>query len=176
MGNQGPWHCPTRRVPAPRVGATAASPQSASELWQWLWALRQASSANGAMLPTCHPGAFRTARWTCCLQPNRAAPGCSRTHSAVALDEWSDPLDPAAAAQSLYGHLQRAGTRLWEVVAELEGSVAVQSPGPKPGGGAVAERLRAVLRDLDVAHEAFAGGDGVSSPPTDADTDAAAAT
>lgn len=43
-------------------------------------------------------------------------------------------------------------------------------------GGAVAERLRAVLRDLDVAHEAFAGGDGVSSPPTDADTDAAAAT
>lgn len=138
MGNQGPWHGPTRRVPAPRVGATAASPQSASELWQWLWALRQASSANGAMLPTCHPGTFRTARWTCCLQPNRAgngdggdtrgspsgcpphptplspvAPGCSRTHSAVALDEWSDPLDPAAAAQSLYGHLQRAGTRLW---------------------------------------------------------------
>lgn len=131
------WCCPTRWVPASWVGATAVSPQSAPELWQWLWALRQASSANRAMLPTCHPGTFRAARWTCCLQPNRAgngdrgdtrespvvplhptplfsiAPGCSRTHSAVALDEWSDPLDPAAAAQSLYGHLQRAGTRLW---------------------------------------------------------------
>ncbi|XP_010718818.1 rasGAP-activating-like protein 1 isoform X2 [Meleagris gallopavo] len=150
--------------------------KSAPELWQWLWALRQASSANEAMLPTCHPGTFRTARWTCCLQPNRAAAGCSRTHSAVALDEWSDPLDPAAAAQSLYGHLQRAGTRLWEVVAEPEGSVAMQSPELKLGGGAVAERLRAVLRDLDAAHEAFVRGDGVPNPPTATETDAATAT
>ncbi|XP_072206972.1 rasGAP-activating-like protein 1 isoform X1 [Excalfactoria chinensis] len=150
--------------------------KSAPELWQWLWALRHASSANGAMLPTCHPGTFRTARWTCCLQPNRAAPGCSRTHSAVALDEWSDPLDPAAAAQSLYGHLQRAATRLWELLAEPKSGAAVQSPELKLGGGAVAERLRAVLRDLDVAHEAFARGDRVSSLPTDTERDAATAT
>ncbi|XP_015733875.1 rasGAP-activating-like protein 1 [Coturnix japonica] len=148
--------------------------KSAPELWQWLWALRQASSANGAMLPTCHPGTFRTTRWTCCLQPNRAAPGCSRTHCAVALDEWSDPLDPAAAAQSIYGHLRRAGTRLWEVLAEH--SAAGQSAELEPGGGAVALRLRAVLSDLDVAHEAFARRDRGSSPPTDTEKDAATAT
>ncbi|XP_054029247.1 rasGAP-activating-like protein 1 [Dryobates pubescens] len=87
--------------------------KSAQELWQWLWALRQASSTNEAMLPTCHPGTFRAGRWTCCLQPACAAPGCSRTHGAVALGEWSEPLDPAAAAQTLYGHLRRAGARLW---------------------------------------------------------------
>ncbi|XP_032054973.1 rasGAP-activating-like protein 1 [Aythya fuligula] len=86
--------------------------KGAQELWQWLWALRQASSTNQTMLPTCHPGAFRAARWSCCLQPARTAPGCSRTHGAVALGEWSDPLDPAAAAQSLYGHLRAAGARL----------------------------------------------------------------
>lgn len=40
-----------------------------------------------------------------------AAPGCSRTHSTVVLGEWSDPLDPAAAAQTLYGHLRQAGAR-----------------------------------------------------------------
>ncbi|XP_053815130.1 rasGAP-activating-like protein 1 isoform X2 [Vidua chalybeata] len=83
--------------------------KSAPELWQWLWALRQATSANRDMLPTCHPGTFRTGRWTCCLQPSRAVPGCSRTHGAVALGEWSDLGDPAVAAQSLYGHLR--GTR-----------------------------------------------------------------
>ncbi|XP_068065255.1 rasGAP-activating-like protein 1 isoform X4 [Anomalospiza imberbis] len=82
--------------------------KSAPELWQWLWALRQATSANRDMLPTCHPGTFRAGRWTCCLQPTRAVPGCSRTHGAVALGEWSDLGDPAVAAQSLYRHLRGA--------------------------------------------------------------------
>ena len=126
------------------MGATAPSlsPQSAQDLWQWLWAVRQASSANRAMLPTHHPGTFRAGRWTCCLHPaasgraeglwtegggggplgkgppaprprlSSAAPGCSRSHSSVALGEWTDPLDPAAAAQTLYGHLRRAGVPL----------------------------------------------------------------
>ncbi|XP_014109137.1 PREDICTED: rasGAP-activating-like protein 1 [Pseudopodoces humilis] len=80
--------------------------KSSPELWQWLWALRQATSANRDMLPTCHPGTFRAGRWTCCLQPTRAAPGCSRTHGTVVLAEWSDLGDAAVAAQSLYGHLR----------------------------------------------------------------------
>uniref|UniRef100_A0A8C0U2Y2 RAS protein activator like 1 n=1 Tax=Cyanistes caeruleus TaxID=156563 RepID=A0A8C0U2Y2_CYACU len=46
--------------------------KSSPELWQWLWALRQATSANRDMLPTCHPGTFRAGRWTCCLRPTRA--------------------------------------------------------------------------------------------------------
>ncbi|XP_041878767.1 rasGAP-activating-like protein 1 [Corvus kubaryi] len=80
--------------------------KSAPELWQWLWALRQATSANRDTLPTCHPGTFRAGRWTCCLQRTCAAPGCSRTHGTVLLAEWSDLGDPAVAAQSLYGHLR----------------------------------------------------------------------
>ncbi|XP_014821940.1 PREDICTED: rasGAP-activating-like protein 1 [Calidris pugnax] len=104
--------------------------KSAQELWQWLWALRQASSANEAMLPTCHPGTFRAGRWTCCLQPACSAPGCSRTHSTVALGEWSDPLDPAAAAQTLYGHLRRVGTRLRAAGAGgPQGSAETDPPG-----------------------------------------------
>uniref|UniRef100_A0A8C3KAN0 RAS protein activator like 1 n=1 Tax=Calidris pygmaea TaxID=425635 RepID=A0A8C3KAN0_9CHAR len=136
--------------------------KSAQELWQWLWALRQASSANEAMLPTCHPGTFRAGRWTCCLQPACSAPGCSRTHSTVALGEWSDPLDPAAAAQTLYGHLRRVGTRLRAAGAGgPEGSAETEPPGVGQAEG----RLQAVLRDLDIAHDAFARQDGPPSPP-----------
>ncbi|XP_009274638.1 PREDICTED: rasGAP-activating-like protein 1 [Aptenodytes forsteri] len=63
-------------IPVPRMRAveqvdegTFQHPHSGQELWQWLWAVRQASSTNEAMLPTCHPGTFRAGRWTCCLQP-----------------------------------------------------------------------------------------------------------
>lgn len=55
-------------LPSAGCHPPSLSPQSAQELWQWLWAVRQASSANEAMLPTCHPGTFRAGRWTCCLQ------------------------------------------------------------------------------------------------------------
>ncbi|XP_072736057.1 rasGAP-activating-like protein 1 [Ciconia boyciana] len=140
--------------------------KSGQELWQWLWAVRQASSANEAMLPTCHPGTFRAGRWTCCLQPASTAPGCSRTHSTVALGEWSDPLDPSAAAQTLYGHLRRAGARLRAAGAEgPEGSAAAEPPCPGQAGGPVGGRLQAVLRDLDIAHDAFARRDDAPGPP-----------
>uniref|UniRef100_A0A663DQC1 RAS protein activator like 1 n=1 Tax=Aquila chrysaetos chrysaetos TaxID=223781 RepID=A0A663DQC1_AQUCH len=140
--------------------------KSAQELWQWLWAVRQASSTNEAMLPTCHPGIFRAGRWTCCLQPACTAPGCSRTHSTVVLGEWSDPLDPAAAAQTLYGHLRQAGARLRVAGAEgAEGSTASEPPCPGQAGGPLGGRLQAVLRDLDIAHDAFARRDGAPGPP-----------
>lgn len=42
-----------------------------NELNQWLSALRKASAHNPAKLAACHPGAFRAARWTCCLRADR---------------------------------------------------------------------------------------------------------
>ncbi|XP_066055929.1 rasGAP-activating-like protein 1 [Chamaea fasciata] len=133
--------------------------KSAPELWQWLWALRRATSANRDTLPTCHPGAFRARRWTCCLQPTRAAPGCSRTHGTVVLGEWSDLGDTAVAAQSLYGHLRAA-------LAGAPVDSAVPGP-PCPGqaGGPLGDRLQEVLRDLDIAHDAFAHLEESPEPP-----------
>uniref|UniRef100_A0A8C5WZ48 RAS protein activator like 1 n=1 Tax=Laticauda laticaudata TaxID=8630 RepID=A0A8C5WZ48_LATLA len=79
--------------------------KNVNELNQWLSAIRKATIANECMLPFCHPGAFRSNRWTCCLQTDQAVRGCSRTHSAVTLGDWSDPLDPDAEAQMVYKQL-----------------------------------------------------------------------
>ncbi|ETE61903.1 RasGAP-activating-like protein 1, partial [Ophiophagus hannah] len=99
--------------------------QNVNELNQWLSAIRKATITNECMLPFCHPGAFRGNRWTCCLQTDRAGNqilhrripgtlcgcalvtvrGCSHTHSAVTLGDWSDPLDPDAEAQMVYKQL-----------------------------------------------------------------------
>nr|XP_054502013.1 rasGAP-activating-like protein 1 [Agelaius phoeniceus] len=133
--------------------------KSAMELWQWLWALRQATSANRDMLPTFHPGTFRASRWTCCLQPTRAVPGCSRAHGAVVLGEWSDLRDPAVAAQSLYGHLRAA------LAGGPEGSAVAGPPCPGQAAGPAGDRLQEVLRDLDIAHDAFARRDETPEPP-----------
>lgn len=90
------------------------------------------------------------------------------------------PRPPNTACQRRGGEEAGGDTTGWDGEArgcrERVPGVAGGNADCAAAGGAVAERLRAVLRDLDVAHEAFAGGDGVSSPPTDADTDAAAAT
>ncbi|XP_041421828.1 rasGAP-activating-like protein 1 isoform X4 [Xenopus laevis] len=79
--------------------------KNVNELNQWLSALRKVSLCNQRLLPTYHPGAYRNAHWTCCLQSDRTVRGCSRTHLAVTLGDWSDPLDPDAEAQVLYRHL-----------------------------------------------------------------------
>ncbi|XP_066418084.1 rasGAP-activating-like protein 1 isoform X2 [Molothrus aeneus] len=133
--------------------------KSALELWQWLWALRQATSANRDMLPTCHPGTFRASRWTCCLQPTRAVPGCSRAHGAVVLGDWSNLGDPAVAAQSLYGHLRAA------LAGGPEGGAVAGPPCPGQAAGPAGDRLQEVLRDLDIAHDAFARRDETPEPP-----------
>ncbi|XP_015499216.1 rasGAP-activating-like protein 1 isoform X3 [Parus major] len=133
--------------------------KSSPELWQWLWALRQATSANRDMLPTCHPGTFRAGRWTCCLQPTRAAPGCSRTHGTVVLAEWSDLGDAAVAAQSLYGHLRAA------LAGGPEGSAVGGPPCPGQAAGRLGDRLQEVLRDLDIAHATFGHRDETPEPP-----------
>uniref|UniRef100_A0A4W4EE99 RAS protein activator like 1 n=1 Tax=Electrophorus electricus TaxID=8005 RepID=A0A4W4EE99_ELEEL len=79
--------------------------KNVNELNQWLSAIRKASIYNEHMLPSFHPGAHHGNKWTCCLQADRTALGCSRTHSAVTLGDWSDPLDPDAEAQTIYKEL-----------------------------------------------------------------------
>uniref|UniRef100_A0A8C4YDM3 RAS protein activator like 1 n=1 Tax=Gopherus evgoodei TaxID=1825980 RepID=A0A8C4YDM3_9SAUR len=105
--------------------------KNVNELNQWLSAIRKASICNEHMLPSCHPGAFRGNRWTCCLQPDRTVRGCSRTHSAVTLGDWSDPLDPDAETQMVYGQLLLARDKLRSVQLRDEGGLRVFLPWPK---------------------------------------------
>ena len=46
------------------------------------------------------------------LSPRAPALGCSRTHSAVTLGDWSDPLDPDAEAQTVYKQLLQGRDKL----------------------------------------------------------------
>ncbi|XP_016109420.1 rasGAP-activating-like protein 1 [Sinocyclocheilus grahami] len=86
--------------------------KNVNELNQWLSAIRKVSIYNEHMLPSFHPGAHRGNKWTCCLQPDRTALGCSRTHSAVTLGDWSDPLDPDAETQIIYKELLQGRDKL----------------------------------------------------------------
>ncbi|XP_024597283.1 rasGAP-activating-like protein 1 isoform X3 [Neophocaena asiaeorientalis asiaeorientalis] len=143
--------------------------KNVNELNQWLSALRKASAPNPDKLAAWHPGAFRSAHWTCCLQAERSAAGCSRTHSAVTLGDWSDPLDPDAETQMVYRQLLLGRDRLR--MKFLEDSTLDTTPeadtekGSSATEGAcpaalahqreAAARLLEVLADLDQAHEEF---------------------
>nr|XP_041575377.1 rasGAP-activating-like protein 1 isoform X5 [Taeniopygia guttata] len=87
-----------------------------------------------------------------------AVPGCSRTHGAVALGEWSHLGDPAVAAQSLYGHLRAA------LAGGPVGSAVAGPPCPGQAAGLAGDRLQEVLRDLDIAHDAFTHRDETPEP------------
>ncbi|PNJ82595.1 RASAL1 isoform 10 [Pongo abelii] len=135
--------------------------KNVNELNQWLSALRKASAPNPDKLAACHPGAFRSARWTCCLQAERSAAGCSRTHSAVTLGDWSDPLDPDAEAQTVYRQLLLGRDQLRLKLLEdsnmdttLEADTGA-CPEVLARQRAAAARLLEVLTDLDRAHEEF---------------------
>ncbi|KAG8012202.1 RasGAP-activating-like protein 1, partial [Nibea albiflora] len=84
--------------------------KNVNELNQWLSAIRKVSIYNERMLPSFHPGAHRSGKWTCCLQADRS--GCSRTHSAVTLGDWSDPLDPDVETQTIYKQLLQGRDKL----------------------------------------------------------------
>ncbi|XP_028609733.1 rasGAP-activating-like protein 1 isoform X1 [Grammomys surdaster] len=143
--------------------------KNVNDLNQWLSALRKASAPNPGKLAACHPGAFRSGRWTCCLQAERSAAGCSRTHSAVTLGDWSDPLDPDAEAQAVYRQLLLGRDQLR--LRLLEDSSLDTAPDVDLGkdssamDGPCAEvlaqqraaitRLLQVLEDLEQAHEEF---------------------
>lgn len=75
MGSGG---CPL----SPTSLRSATSPhslQNVNDLNHWLSALRKASAPNPDKLASCHPGAFRSSRWTCCLQAERSGEGAGRT-------------------------------------------------------------------------------------------------
>ncbi|XP_073528049.1 rasGAP-activating-like protein 1 isoform X2 [Phyllobates terribilis] len=135
--------------------------KNVNDLNQWLSALRKVSLCNQRLLPTYHPGAYRNAHWTCCLQNERTVRGCSRTHLAVTLGDWSDPLDPDAEAQVLYRHLLSVKDILRNKYLEGAQCAAGGKPDsighndkgstpPSPG-----RRLLTVIEDLQKAHQAF---------------------
>ncbi|XP_034025596.1 rasGAP-activating-like protein 1 [Thalassophryne amazonica] len=147
--------------------------KNVNELNQWLSAVRKVSIYNERMLSSFHPGAHRSSKWTCCLKADRAGPGCSRTHCAATLGDWSDPLDPDGETQAIYKQLVNGRDKLRKKYVETvqmektsckreetigsdvhsdgaEGSVQLPTPGQS-----VAGRLLAVIEDLDQAHATF---------------------
>ncbi|XP_062399774.1 rasGAP-activating-like protein 1 [Sardina pilchardus] len=140
--------------------------KNVNELNQWLSAIRKVSIYNEHLLSCFHPGAFRSARWSCCLQHDRTAVGCSRTHSAVTLGDWSDPLDPDAEAQTIYKQLLQGRDTLrkqYTQPEETDGGAEQEEPvtssdvlrGAVLSGRAGATRLLEVITELERAHAAY---------------------
>ncbi|KAJ7994135.1 hypothetical protein DPEC_G00262770 [Dallia pectoralis] len=144
--------------------------KNVNELNQWLSAIRKASIYNERMLPSFHPGAYRGNKWTCCLQVDRNALGCSRTHSAVTLGDWSDPLDPDAESQTIYKQLLQGRDRLRKQYLEVDFETTEEerrlNSGMLPEGAqsktevlkrrqTAAARLLGVVSDLEKAHATF---------------------
>ncbi|XP_041078797.1 rasGAP-activating-like protein 1 isoform X1 [Polyodon spathula] len=147
--------------------------QNVNELNQWLSSIRKASIYNERMLPSFHPGAHRSGKWSCCLQSDRTVHGCSRTHSAVTLGDWSDPLDPDAEIQTIYRQLLQGRDKLRKKYLEsadaetaMDQEERKHSPRIRPGRVersrnfhehrmAAAAHLLDVVQDLERAHQAF---------------------
>ncbi|XP_061762822.1 rasGAP-activating-like protein 1 [Nerophis ophidion] len=144
--------------------------KNVNELNQWLSAIRKVSIYNEHMLPSFHPGTYRGGKWTCCLQTDRTVAGCSRTHSAVTLGDWSDPLDPDVETQTIFKQLLQGRDKLRKK--HLPEADADQTGGnkdkihsdmdtdgaeckPVKSGQGLASRLLAVIEDLEEAHSAF---------------------
>ncbi|XP_035690611.1 rasGAP-activating-like protein 1 [Branchiostoma floridae] len=87
------------------LSTTYLQAKDVNEMHQWLSAIRKTCVTNSRMLGTFHPGTHRASKWTCCLETDKTARGCSKTHSAVTLGDWRDPLDPDAEAQTIYSQI-----------------------------------------------------------------------
>ncbi|MGH0139175.1 UNVERIFIED_CONTAM: hypothetical protein FKN15_069027, partial [Acipenser sinensis] len=147
--------------------------KNVNALNQWLSSIRKASIYNERMLPSFHPGAYRSGKWSCCLQSDRTVLGCSRTHSAVTLGDWSDPLDPDAETQTIYRQLLQGRDKLRKKYLESadaetamdqeerKHSPRIRSDGVERSRNfheqrmAAAARLLDVVQDLERAHQAF---------------------
>lgn len=70
---------------SPQVLFGSLSEQNVNELNQWLSAIRKVSIYNEGMLPSFHPGAHRSGKWTCCLQGDRAGNPAFIIHSFLIL-------------------------------------------------------------------------------------------
>ncbi|XP_029960061.1 rasGAP-activating-like protein 1 isoform X2 [Salarias fasciatus] len=147
--------------------------KNVNELNQWLSAIRKVSIYNERMLPSFHPGAHRSGKWTCCLQADRAVTGCSRTHSAVTLGDWSDPLDPDVETQTIYKQLLQGRDKLRKKYVEMPEADQILSNNENTinsdvhpdgagcnvhllkSGQSLAARLLSVIDDLEQAHATF---------------------
>lgn len=94
-GGERPLGSHPDRPPAP-----PGSLQNVNELNQWLSALRKASAPNPDKLAACHPGAFRSSRWTCCLQAERSGEGAG----------WAQ-VPPSPPADQQLSHLRLAAVQ-----------------------------------------------------------------
>ncbi|XP_048467683.1 rasGAP-activating-like protein 1 [Rhincodon typus] len=146
--------------------------KNVNELNQWLSAIRKASICNERTLASFHPGSYRSNRWTCCLHTDRTVRGCSRTHSAVTLGDWSDPLDPDVETQTVFKQLLQGREKLKQKYLEsLDAETVMGQEGRIHGVGieegvakscsfhgrkmSAAARLLDVVQDLERAHQAF---------------------
>ncbi|XP_077456370.1 RAS protein activator like 1 [Stigmatopora argus] len=144
--------------------------KNVNELNQWLSAIRKVSLYNEHMLNSFHPGTHRGGKWTCCLQADRKAVGCGRTHSTVTLGDWSDPLDPDAETQTIYKQLLQGRDKLRKKYlpeADQMGSNKEEINSNLHSDGAeckadlvrpdqnVAARLLKVIENLERAHATF---------------------
>lgn len=69
--------------------------QNVNELNQWLSAIRKVSIYNERMLPSFHPGAHRSGKWTCCLQADRAGnPGLIISNASLRTTEFGKTTSP----------------------------------------------------------------------------------
>ncbi|KAL7986769.1 hypothetical protein Chor_013052 [Crotalus horridus] len=102
--------------------------------------------------------------------------GCSRTHSAVTLRDWSDPLDPDAEAQMVYKQLLLHKDKLREKYQEIANTEAAQeqSNTAKKASDKNQQRLTAaahlleVIQGLEQAHKAFEHQEDGEKPGTGA--------
>lgn len=144
--------------------------KNVNELNQWLSAIRKVSIYNERMLPCFHPGAHRSGKWTCCLQADRTVTGCSRTHSAVTLGDWSDPLDPDVETQTIYKQLLQGRDKLrkkYLEVSEADQTTSHRERRHNSDGAqcnvnvrgkivlSIPVRLLTVITELEKAHNAF---------------------
>uniref|UniRef100_A0A1A8I4U0 RAS protein activator like 1 (GAP1 like) n=1 Tax=Nothobranchius kuhntae TaxID=321403 RepID=A0A1A8I4U0_NOTKU len=115
----------------------------------------------------------RTVPHRCSIKDRVSVTGCSRTHSAVTLGDWSDPLDPDVESQMIYKQLLQGKDKLREKYVEMPEADQTSSnkenrinAGIHPDGAecnvqmmkpgqSVAARLLAVIEDLEQAHAAF---------------------
>ncbi|TNN86497.1 RasGAP-activating-like protein 1 [Liparis tanakae] len=108
----------------------------------------------------------------CSIQGCLSVTGCSRTHSAVTLGDWSDPLDPDGETQTIYKQLLQGRDKLRKKYVEMPD--ADQTSGKREAissdihpdgaecnvqllkaGQSTAARLLAVIEDLEQAHATF---------------------
>ncbi|XP_061527376.1 rasGAP-activating-like protein 1 isoform X2 [Phycodurus eques] len=146
--------------------------KNVNELNQWLSAIRKVSIYNERMLPSFHPGTHRGGKWTCCLQSDRTVAGCSRTHSAVTLGDWSDPLDPDVETQTIYKQLlqgrdklrkkylpgadaDQMGSTKEDINSDVHPDGAERKADPVKPDRSLAARLLTAVEALERAHATF---------------------